>query len=156
MKERRPIVAQSSSATTWASMNTDGGDGGGGVPSPEYCRRTTGNSQSQSPPPPPDLLRTIIGSGVRGEKVDLSAGWSDTSQLGGATLRLVLLVRLDVGMGPGAIAAYCCRAVLAATRKAEGGGRADALAVWRDAGEAMVVLAVQDSRALTAVLEVSD
>ncbi|CAM9371219.1 unnamed protein product, partial [Sphacelaria rigidula] len=81
-----------------------------------------------------------------------SAGWGDTSPLAATTLRLVLLVRVDLGMGAGAIAAHCCRAVLAATRKVEGSGAADELAVWRNAGEATVVLAARDSRALGAVL----
>lgn len=115
--------------------------------SPLYSRRTTANSHCQSPS---TSQFQVVGNLPT---VSPSAGWGDTS-LVCSTLRLVLLVRLDAGMGPGAIAAQCCRAALSAARKAEGSGRADALAVWRDAGEETVVLAARDARALSAILEV--
>ncbi|CAN0439480.1 unnamed protein product, partial [Hapterophycus canaliculatus] len=60
--------------------------------------------------------------------------------LSGPNLRLALLVRLDLGMTTGTVAAQCSKAALAATRKAEGSGRVDTLAVWREAGESIVVL----------------
>lgn len=150
-----PAIARSysmgtTSTTTVSTVDAAASGGRGGDASPEYCRRTTGNS-TRSLSPPPDNLRCTVGVPT---KIDPSAGWGDTSPLAATTLRLVLLVRVDLGMGAGAIAAHCCRAVLAATRKVEGSGAADELAVWRNAGEATVVLAARDSRALGAVLEV--
>lgn len=150
-----PAIARSYSMGTTSTTTESTVDAGasaekGGEASPEYCRRTTGNT-TRSVSPPPDNLRCAVGNSA---KIDPSAGWGDTSSLAAATLRLVLLVRVDLGMGAGAIAAHCCRAVLAATRKAEGSSAADELAVWRNAGEATVVLAARDSRALGAVTEV--
>ena len=112
----------------------------------EYSRQTTGK-HSNSP------IRSHPGSGFE-RRVDPSAGWGETLPTG-SNLRLVLLVRLDLAMGPGAIAAHCSKATLAAVRKAESGGGGNALDVWREAGEAIVVLGVANVQGLDAVLEVS-
>ena len=122
----------------------------------EYTRRTTAHvARSQSPPP----LRGIgsrpfreFGSGGCVPRV--AAGWGEVAP-SGPNLRLALVVRMDLGMAPGTVAAQCARAALAATRKAEGGGRADTLAVWREAGESIVVLGAEDAGSLDAVLVVS-
>ena len=82
-------------------------------------------------------------------------GWGETS-LSGPKLTLALLVRLDLGMSPGTLAAQCVKAALAAARKAEGSGRSDSLAVWREAGESMIILGAEDAASLDAILVVSE
>ncbi|CAN0428483.1 unnamed protein product, partial [Ectocarpus sp. 12 AP-2014] len=77
--------------------------------------------------------------------------WGETS-LSGPNLTLALLVRLDLGMSPGTLAAQCAKAALAAARKAEGSGRSDTLAVWREAGESMIILGAEDAAKLDAIL----
>lgn len=129
-----------------ASETTEDGGSGDLSSSNEYCRRTTGRS-SNSP------ITPYANNGFTRRK-ELSAGWGDMLP-GSPNLRLVLLVRLDVAMGPGAIASQCCKAALAATRKAESSGSGNALDVWREAGEAMVVLGVADVGTLDSVLAVS-
>ncbi|CAM9717353.1 unnamed protein product [Pylaiella littoralis] len=138
----------------------------------EYTRRTTAHViRSHSPPPVRGVGGRNGGGDFRGgvgaiegqprrrgldssaSAAPVSAGWGETLP-SGHNLRLVLLVRLDLGMTPGTIAAQCSRAALAAARKAETRGRADTLAVWREAGESIVVLGAADSESLDAVLEV--
>lgn len=123
-------------------------DGGSGdlSSSNEYSRRTTGRS-SNSP------ITPYASNGFTRRK-ELSAGWGEMLP-GSPNLRLVLLVRLDIAMSPGAIASQCCKAALAATRKAESSGGGNTLDVWREAGEAMVVLGVADVGTLDSALTVS-
>lgn len=112
----------------------------------EYNRRTTGRSLN-SP------ITPYASNGFTRRK-DMPAGWGELLP-GYPNLRLVFLVRLDIAMGPGAIASQCCKAALAATRKAETSGGGNTLDVWREAGEAMVVLGVADVGTLDSVLAVS-
>ncbi|CAN0600720.1 unnamed protein product, partial [Ectocarpus sp. 12 AP-2014] len=51
-------------------------------------------------------------------------------------------------MSSGTLAAQCAKAALAAARKAEGSGRSDTLAVWREAGESMIILGAEDAAKL--------
>eukprot|EP00903_Cladosiphon_okamuranus_P022203 g20419.t1 len=122
----------------------------------EYTRRTTGHvSRSHSPPPLRGMGRPAREYGSGGCVPRADAGWGEPAP-SGSNLCLCLVVRLDLAMAPGTIAAQCSRAALAAARKAEGSGRGDSLAVWRDAGESIVVLGAADARSLDAVLVVGE
>lgn len=149
---------------------TQEGSGSGDAPSPfnrkssgsrtsspehEYSRQTTASVRSTSPPRTRAMFGNAIGGSARRVRGETSAGWGAPVSSRNASLRLALLVRSDLGMGPGAVAAECCRAALAAARKAETGGGGDTYAVWREAGEAMVVLNAMDAGSLDAVLAVS-
>ncbi|CAN0056585.1 unnamed protein product [Scytosiphon promiscuus] len=110
----------------------------------EYARRTTAHAaRSHSPPPARGV--GIFGAGNRSGRAVLSSG---------PNLRLALLVRLDLGMTTGMLAAQCSRAALAAAQKAEGSGRADTLAVWREAGESIVVLGAGNATSLDTILTI--
>ncbi|CAM9746764.1 unnamed protein product [Ectocarpus sp. 6 AP-2014] len=153
--EQRALSSSSSSASSRlvpSSFATS--------PPPQPNRRAAAHViRSHSPPP----MRSIgagngfrdeqkrRGSGSRASAFSAAAGWGETS-LSGPNLTLALLVRLDLGMSPGTLAAQCAKAALAAARKAEGSGRSDTLAVWREAGESMIVLGAEDAANLDAIL----
>ena len=72
---------------------------------------------------------------------------------------MVLLVRQDLNMGPGKVAAQCCHATLAVYRKAMGVTR-DGCAVdpmvlqqWEGSGEAKIVLKVRNGGQLQTLKE---
>lgn len=68
--------------------------------------------------------------------------------------KLVIVVRGDLGMSPGKVAAQCCHAALKAAIRRDagaGGGDAAALAAWRDGGEPIVVLRCADEAELGAL-----
>ncbi|CAM9213849.1 unnamed protein product [Laminaria digitata] len=138
-----------------ASESTEDGGGGGGAG--EYCRQTTGNLYSHSPSPVraggAGAAGARVGGSSRRGRCEVIAGWGATLP-SGPNLRLALLVRQDLGLGRGAVASQCSRAALAASRKAEGSGRGDTLAVWRSEGESMVVLGATDAGTLDAVLAI--
>lgn len=121
-------------------------------PSPEHedSPRTMRIPRSHSPP----RARAAGGSAARRGLNEACHGWG-VPLATGPNLRLALLVRLDLGMGPGAMASQCARATLAAATKAEGSGGSDTLAVWREAGEAIVVLGATDAETLNTVIAVS-
>ncbi|CAM9795416.1 unnamed protein product [Ectocarpus fasciculatus] len=143
----RLVVPSSSSATS---------------PPPQHNRRAAAHViRSHSPPPVRSIAagnalldeRKRRGSASRASAYSPAVGWGETS-LSGPKLTLALLVRLDLGMSPGTLAAQCVKAALAAARKAEGSGRSDSLAVWREAGESMIILGAEDAASLDAILVV--
>ncbi|CAM9484278.1 unnamed protein product [Ectocarpus sp. 4 AP-2014] len=155
--EQRALSSSSSSASSRLVPSSSATS-----PPPQPNRRAAAHFiRSHSPPP----VRSIgAGNGLRDERkrrglrsrvsaFAAADGWGETS-LSGPNLTLALLVRLDLGMSPGTQAAQCAKAALAAARKAEGSGRCDTLAVWREAGESMIILGAEDAANLDAILVV--
>ncbi|CAM9650273.1 unnamed protein product, partial [Ectocarpus sp. 13 AM-2016] len=146
--EQRALSSSSSSASSRLVPSSSATS-----PPPQLNRRASAHLiRSHSPPPVRSIgagngfrdERKRRGSGSRASAFSAAAGWGETS-LSGPNLTLALLVRLDLGMSPGTLAAQCAKAALAAARKAEGSGRSDTLAVWREAGESMIILGAEDA-----------
>ncbi|CAM9190783.1 unnamed protein product [Ectocarpus sp. 8 AP-2014] len=154
--EQRALSSSSSSASSRLVPSSSSATS----PPPQPNRRAAAHViRSHSPPPVRSIgagngfrdERKRRGSGSRASAFPAAAGWGETS-LSGPNLTLALLVRLDLGMSPGTLAAQCAKAALAAARKAEGSGRSDTLAVWREAGESMIILGAEDAANLDTIL----
>jgi PTH2 family peptidyl-tRNA hydrolase len=112
-----------------------GGGGGGGAADADAGLDGSEDPSAERPAAAPKKGRTVGGA----KKSRVAANWAGTAPPAGTEVKLVMVVREDLGMSVGKTAAQCAHAAVGIVQKLSG-KRNGLLSAWEESGQTKICL----------------